>query len=88
MRSPILGHMESESPKKPDVTPAQLRLARALMGVSARELAEKAGVSWSTVQRWELGKHPMLNNARAIVAVIEGAGVEFIEGGARLRAKP
>jgi transcriptional regulator with XRE-family HTH domain len=63
-----------------EITGSQSRLARALLGWSARELAEAADVSLSSVQRFE--------GRKAIAAAFEREGVEFIEGGARLKPKP
>ena len=35
------------------ISGAQIRAARALLGMSATELSEKAGDGWATVQRFE-----------------------------------
>ena len=35
------------------ISGAQIRAARALLGMSATELSEEAGVSWATIQRFE-----------------------------------
>jgi hypothetical protein len=55
----------------------------------ARELAEAAAISLSTVQRFEGEQTETIALARkAIAAAFEAHGVEFIEGGARLKPKP
>ncbi len=62
----------------------QIRAARGLLGWSARELAESAGVNISTIQRIERADGPIRGNVetlRRITDAIEGAGVEFIEDG-------
>lgn len=65
---------------------AQCRAARGLLGVSARELAGLAGVSWSTVQRFESGAVAIGLVRQALRQALEARGVEFIEGGAKLRS--
>jgi transcriptional regulator with XRE-family HTH domain len=71
-----------------EITGPQSRLARALLGWSARELAEAADVSLSTVQRFEGEQTETIALARkSIAAAFYAQGVEFIEGGARLRSK-
>lgn len=71
----------------------QIRAARALLGWSARELAERAGLHITTVQRMETGRGPVSGNIRSIRRIqeaLEAAGAEFIddlkEPGVRLRA--
>jgi hypothetical protein len=72
-----------------EITGSQSRLARALLGWSARELAEAAAISLSTVQRFGGEQTETIALARkAIAAAFEAHGVEFIEGGARLKPKP
>lgn len=73
-------------------TPAQIRAARAILGLSQPEVAERAGVSSMTVKRAEgSGKPPASAEAIAIIrAALEAAGVIFVaengEGpGVRLR---
>ena len=71
-----------------EITGPQSRLARALLGWSARQLAEAADVSISTVQRFEGELTETIALARkAIADAFEGEGGEFIEGGARLKPK-
>jgi transcriptional regulator with XRE-family HTH domain len=73
-------------------TPAQIRAARALTGLSQPEVAKAADVSAMTVKRAEgSGKPPASADAVAAIRVaLEAAGVEFIEengGGAGVRLK-
>lgn len=59
----------------------QLRAARALLGWSARELAEKSKVSLPTIQRIEASKGLPISQERTLIDLknaIEAAGVEFI----------
>lgn len=63
----------------PTLTPLQLKLARTAVGLGVRELAEKALVAPSTIQRFESGRGGM--QARTLDKVqqtLEDAGVVFI----------
>ncbi|WP_424139101.1 helix-turn-helix transcriptional regulator [Roseomonas chloroacetimidivorans] len=63
-----------------DLSAAQCRGARAMIGWSQAELAEKARVARQTVVDFERGaRTPYPNNLAAIRAALEAAGVEFIE---------
>jgi transcriptional regulator with XRE-family HTH domain len=77
------------------VTTRQVKAARALLGWSQADLAEKSGVSEPTVARLEsvdgeLGGREL--TAEKIRSAIEGAGVSFIDengggSGVRLRKR-
>jgi len=73
------------------LTSDQIRAARALLRWSARELAEKAGISLPTVQRLEAAEGIPSTSVKTLMAVqaaLEAAGVEFTNGdapGVRLR---
>lgn len=75
------------------ITGAQIRMARGYLKWSARELAEKAEIGLSTVQRAEaIDGVPTSwgQNLAAIQNTLEAAGVEFIPengGGAGVRLK-
>ena len=77
------------------LTGEQIRAARAILRWKAIELADKAGVGLSTVQRAEQQDGPvtmMRANMDAICRAFESAGVEFIPengggAGARLRER-
>ena len=70
---------------------AQVRMARAALGWSVRDLAEHAGLAANTVSRFENGFGAHLATLQQMQAVLEKAGIEFIpaeEGkgpGVRLR---
>jgi DNA-binding XRE family transcriptional regulator len=82
-----------------DVSPSQLRAARALVGVSRDKFAEKAGVSLSTLVRIENGGwatkkrggrviHAFTSTISKIIAAHEREGVRFSRDGLELqRAK-
>ena len=72
----------------------QIRAARGLLHWSARVLAERAGVSISTVQRMERAGGSVTGHTgsmRRVQHVLERAGVEFLADddglGVRLTAK-
>jgi transcriptional regulator with XRE-family HTH domain len=70
----------------------QLRAARALLGWSQTELAEKAGLSLPTVKRVETENGPRVSDAarHALQRALESGGVEFIDengGGPGLRLR-
>jgi transcriptional regulator with XRE-family HTH domain len=59
----------------------QIKAARALLGWSATELAERCGIGSATVKRYELQDgYPKatVQNLAAIQAVFEDSGVEFL----------
>lgn len=67
------------------VLPNQIRAARALLGWSQAELAERANVSIPTIQRAEgaAAIQAAGPSVKAVVDALEHAGVEFIsENGA------
>jgi predicted transcriptional regulator len=78
------------------ISAAQIRAARALIGMSADELASRAGVGWATVQRFEAasGIPPSRRGTLERVKVaLENAGIEFIgdpisSPGVRLLKRP
>jgi transcriptional regulator with XRE-family HTH domain len=73
----------------------QLRAARALLGWSQTQLAERAGMSLPTVKRVETDRGPRVSEeARyALKRALEFGGIEFIDEngggpGVRLRKRP
>jgi transcriptional regulator with XRE-family HTH domain len=67
------------------MTGAQLRAARALLGIDQRTLAEMAGVSVPTVQRMEASGgtvRGVIESLTRIVEALDRAGVELIGEGA------
>src|ERR1043165_1386603 len=62
------------------LTPAQLRAARALLGIDQRTLAERAGVSVPTIQRMEASDgyvRGVVDTLVKVVAALEAAGIEL-----------
>jgi predicted transcriptional regulator len=67
------------------ITAAQIRAARALLGLDQRRLAEAAGLSLPTIQRMEGSAGQVRGNVESLVRVVEAlekAGVELIGEGA------
>lgn len=63
----------------PTITPLQMKLARTAVGLGVRELAQRAGVAASTVQRFESGRGDMHSRTLdRVQTVLEEAGVIFI----------
>jgi transcriptional regulator with XRE-family HTH domain len=63
------------------ITAAQMRAARALLGIDQRELAELAGLSLPTVQRMEASEGVVRGNIDSLVKLIGAlneAGIEII----------
>ncbi len=67
------------------ITAAQLRAARALLGIDQRKLAEKSGLSLPTVQRMEASNGVIRGNVDSLmklVTALDAAGVELISDNA------
>lgn len=67
------------------ITAAQMRAARALLGMDQRQLAAAAGISLPTIQRMEASRGQVRGNVGSLVKVVEAlmqAGVELIGEGA------
>ena len=63
------------------ITAAQMRAARALLGIDQRQLAELAGISVPTIQRMEASDGNVRGVIDSLVKVVEAldrAGIELI----------
>src|ERR1017187_3278672 len=63
------------------IAAAQIRAARALLGIDQRQLAELSGVSLPTIQRMEASGGNVRGTVETLTRVVEaldGAGVELI----------
>ena len=66
-----------------ELTPKHVRAARALLAWSQQDLAKAASIGTSTIADFERGSRtPVANNAQAIRAALEGAGISFLLNGA------
>jgi transcriptional regulator with XRE-family HTH domain len=80
------------------ITAAQLRAARALLGIDQRRLADAAGLSVPTIQRMEASDGVIRGNVDSLtklIGALDALGVELIgegavssAGGRGLRFKP
>jgi len=76
---------------------AQMRAARALLGIDQRELAELSGISLPTIQRMEASDgnvRGVVDSLTKVVEALDRAGIELIgenkvshEGGRGVRLK-
>jgi transcriptional regulator with XRE-family HTH domain len=67
------------------ITAAQLRAARALLGLDQRQLAELAGLSVPTIQRMEASEGVIRGNVDSLMKLavaLDSAGVELLAEGA------
>ena len=60
------------------VTRLQVRLARTALGWGVRDLARRAGVSPTTVSRFENGAHTRVDTVALLHDVLERAGSVFV----------
>jgi transcriptional regulator with XRE-family HTH domain len=66
------------------ITAAQLRAARALLGIDQRQLADLSGLSLPTIQRMEASEDVIRGNVDSLMKLIgalETSGVELINDG-------
>ena len=66
------------------ISARQIRAARALLGISQPELAERAGVGVATIRRIEAAEDRITGNARTldrIQTALEDAGIQFVNAG-------
>lgn len=67
------------------ISAAQIRAARALLGIDQRRLAELSGLSVPTIQRMEASEEVVRGNVDSLVKLVTAlneAGVELIGPGA------
>lgn len=67
------------------ITAAQMRAARALLGIDQRQLAEMAGVSLPTIQRMESSEgtvRGVIDSLTKLVEALDRAGIELISDNA------
>jgi transcriptional regulator with XRE-family HTH domain len=67
------------------ITAAQLRAARALLGIDQRALAQRSSLSLPTIQRMEASEGVVRGNVDSLMKLVEAlsvAGIELIAEGA------
>jgi transcriptional regulator with XRE-family HTH domain len=68
------------------ITAAQMRAARALLGIDQHKLAELSGVSLATIQRMEASEgnvRGVVDSLVKVIGALNGAGVELIGDNAK-----
>jgi transcriptional regulator with XRE-family HTH domain len=63
------------------ISAAQMRAARALLGIDQRSLAERSGLSVPTIQRMEASEDVVRGNVDSLmklIAALNEAGIELI----------
>jgi transcriptional regulator with XRE-family HTH domain len=67
------------------LTAAQLRAARALLGIDQRDLAQRSGLSVPTIQRMESSDGVIRGNVQSLTKLVDAlsvCGIELIGEGA------
>jgi len=67
------------------ITAAQMRAARALLGIDQRQMADISGLSVPTIQRMEASDGVVRGNVDSLmklISALEDAGIELIAAGA------
>lgn len=68
------------------ITAAQMKAARALLGIDQKELARLSGVSLPTIQRMEASNgtvRAVVDSLEKVIMALNGAGIELIGPGGR-----
>jgi len=61
------------------ITSAQMRAARALLGIDQRKLAERAGLSLTTIQRMEASDGVVRGNVDSLMKLVDALAANGIE---------
>jgi transcriptional regulator with XRE-family HTH domain len=61
------------------ITAAQLRAARALLGIDQRELAQRSGLSLPTIQRMEASDGVVRGNVDSLMKLVDALAADGIE---------
>jgi transcriptional regulator with XRE-family HTH domain len=61
------------------ITAAQMRAARALLGIDQRELAQRSGLSLPTIQRMEASDGVIRGNVDSLMKLVEALAANGIE---------
>jgi transcriptional regulator with XRE-family HTH domain len=67
------------------ITAAQMRAARALLGIDQRQLAQRSGLSLPTIQRMEASDGVVRGNVDSLMKLVDALaanGIELIGDGA------
>lgn len=61
------------------ITGAQMRAARALLGIDQRELAQRCGLSLPTIQRMEASEGVVRGNVDSLMKLVDALAANGIE---------
>lgn len=61
------------------ITGAQMRAARALLGIDQRELAQRCGLSLPTIQRMEASEGVVRGNVDSLMKLVDALAAHGIE---------
>jgi transcriptional regulator with XRE-family HTH domain len=61
------------------ITGAQMRAARALLGIDQRELAQRSGLSLPTIQRMEASNGVVRGNVDSLMKLVDALAANKIE---------
>ena len=61
------------------ITAAQLRAARALLGIDQRQLAQRCGLSLPTIQRMEASDGVVRGNVESLMKLVDALAIHGIE---------
>jgi transcriptional regulator with XRE-family HTH domain len=61
------------------ITAAQMRAARAMLGIDQRELAQRAGLSLPTIQRMEASNGVVRGNVDSLMKLVDALAINGIE---------
>ena len=70
----------ADKKRENDMTPVQLREARALLGLTQEQLADMTDLSLSTIEDMESGRPVNESLVDAIHVALEAAGIEIVVG--------
>lgn len=71
--------MHNMADKEASISPAQIRAARALLGWSQADLAQRVNIARRTLAYFESGeRHPHKSTVRGIREVFEAEGIAFL----------
>jgi transcriptional regulator with XRE-family HTH domain len=61
------------------ITAAQMRAARALLGIDQRDLAQRSGLSLPTIQRMEASDGTVRGNVDSLMKLVDALAADGIE---------
>ena len=61
------------------MTPEQMRMARAALGITVRDIESRTGVNKNTVSRYEAGRDILSSSLQKIEKLFRDEGIIFVE---------